>query len=267
MSSAAVPSSAAHTQRKTTGFRHSVRALRHRNYALFWSGALLVAIGSTFSVLLHLDLTTAILLSAAVVTAYTMAGGMWSVAYTDVFQLALIPLGLLAALPFAFAHVGGAEARVVRVRRGVAVADVDPVRAVVGDHVARTDAVVAGAGPCLARQVTDPDAVLAVAARAAVEPHADAVALHDVPGAGAGRQTGRHLQAVAKASGDEVADDEHLLRIRRLLDDGRGRRRVGDPRPLSLLTRLPRLGRLLPAPLYATRLRLARQRLPHAGST
>src|SRR5437899_7330544 len=77
---------------------------------LFWSGALLVALGSTFGVLLHLDLVPAILLSAAVVTAYTVVGGMWSVAYTDVFQLALIPLGLLAALPFALAHVGGLDA-------------------------------------------------------------------------------------------------------------------------------------------------------------
>src|SRR5690349_17946956 len=77
---------------------------------LFWSGSLLVAIGSTFGVLLRLDLTSAILLSAAVVTAYTMVGGMWSVAYTDAFQLALIPLGMVAALPYAFAHVGGFNA-------------------------------------------------------------------------------------------------------------------------------------------------------------
>jgi high affinity choline transporter 7 len=70
---------------------------------------LLVAIGATFGQLLHLDLKTAILISAAVVTAYTSLGGMWSVAYTDVFQLALIPLGLLAALPFALDHAGGLE--------------------------------------------------------------------------------------------------------------------------------------------------------------
>lgn len=76
---------------------------------LFWSGALLVGIGATFSVLLHLDLTTAILVSALVVTIYTMVGGMWSVAYTDTFQLALIPLGLLAALPFALDKTGGLE--------------------------------------------------------------------------------------------------------------------------------------------------------------
>lgn len=74
---------------------------------VIWSAELLVAIGSTFGVILDFDLTTSILISAAVVTAYTLIGGMWSVAYTDVVQLALVPLGLLAAMPFALAHVGG----------------------------------------------------------------------------------------------------------------------------------------------------------------
>lgn len=74
---------------------------------LFWSAELLVAIGSTFGVLLGMPLTTAILLSAVVTTAYTVLGGMWSVAYTDVFQLGLVAVGLLAALPFALAGAGG----------------------------------------------------------------------------------------------------------------------------------------------------------------
>ncbi|MCI0639259.1 MAG: sodium:solute symporter family protein [Gemmataceae bacterium] len=76
---------------------------------VFWSASLLVAIGSTFQVILNLDSTTAILLSATVVTFYTMLGGMWSVAYTDAFQLVLIPIGLFAALPFAIATAGGLE--------------------------------------------------------------------------------------------------------------------------------------------------------------
>ena len=48
---------------------------------LFWSAELLVAIGSTFGVLLGVNLTTAILLSAVVTTASTVLGGMWSVAW------------------------------------------------------------------------------------------------------------------------------------------------------------------------------------------
>jgi Na+/proline symporter len=74
---------------------------------VFWSAELLVAIGSTFGVILGMKLGTAIILSAAVVTAYTMAGGMWSVAYTDAFQLGLVALGLCVALPFALGASGG----------------------------------------------------------------------------------------------------------------------------------------------------------------
>jgi high affinity choline transporter 7 len=74
---------------------------------VFWSAELLVAIGSTFGVILGIELSTAIIVSAAVVTAYTMAGGMWSVAYADVIQLGLVALGLCVALPFALAAAGG----------------------------------------------------------------------------------------------------------------------------------------------------------------
>ncbi len=77
---------------------------------VFWSAELLVAIGSTFGVILKMPLVTAILLSAAVVVAYTMVGGMWSVAYTDAFQLGLVVLGLAFALPFAMEAAGGFDA-------------------------------------------------------------------------------------------------------------------------------------------------------------
>ncbi len=74
---------------------------------VFWSAELLVAVGSTISVMAGMKLSTAILLSAVVIVLYTMLGGMWSVAYTDVFQLGLVALGLLVALPLMFAAVGG----------------------------------------------------------------------------------------------------------------------------------------------------------------
>ncbi len=74
---------------------------------LFWSAELLVALGSTFGVILGMKLTTAILLSAVVTTAYTVLGGMWSVAYTDIFQLALVAIGLAAALPYVIGGAGG----------------------------------------------------------------------------------------------------------------------------------------------------------------
>lgn len=74
---------------------------------LFWSAELLVAIGATFGVLLDLPLTSAIVLSAVVTTAYTVLGGMWSVAYTDIVQLGLVALGLAVALPFVLDGAGG----------------------------------------------------------------------------------------------------------------------------------------------------------------
>jgi high affinity choline transporter 7 len=77
---------------------------------VFWSAELLVAIGATFGVMLAVDLVTAIVISAAVVTIYTLLGGMWSVGYTDSVQFALIPLGLLVVLPLALHAAGGLDA-------------------------------------------------------------------------------------------------------------------------------------------------------------
>jgi solute carrier family 5 (high affinity choline transporter), member 7 len=77
---------------------------------IFWSAELLVAIGSTFGVMLGVPLTWAIAISALVVITYTVLGGMWSVAYTDAFQLGLVALGLLVALPVVFHAVGGLPA-------------------------------------------------------------------------------------------------------------------------------------------------------------
>jgi high affinity choline transporter 7 len=73
----------------------------------FWSAELLVALGSTFGVMLGIDLVTAIVVSAVVVTLYTMAGGIWAVAYTDAYQLTLVFIGLALTLPIALDAVGG----------------------------------------------------------------------------------------------------------------------------------------------------------------
>jgi high affinity choline transporter 7 len=73
----------------------------------FWSAELLVALGSTFGVILDLDLVTGIVISAVAVTLYTMLGGMWAVAYTDAFQLVLVCIGLAVAVPFAMSAAGG----------------------------------------------------------------------------------------------------------------------------------------------------------------
>lgn len=74
---------------------------------VLWSAELLVAIGATLGSVLGIELGAAILLSASVVTIYTVVGGMWSVAYTDAFQLLLVALGLAVAVPWALDAVGG----------------------------------------------------------------------------------------------------------------------------------------------------------------
>ncbi|MCG8649377.1 MAG: sodium:solute symporter family protein [Pirellulales bacterium] len=77
---------------------------------VFWSAAILVALGTTFGTVLDLDTPTSILISAAVAISYTVMGGLWSVAYTDVIQLLMMLLGLAIAVPYAVMTVGGAEA-------------------------------------------------------------------------------------------------------------------------------------------------------------
>ncbi len=73
---------------------------------VFWSAAILVALGMTFGTVTGVDLRTSILISAAVAVTYTVVGGLWSVAYTDVVQLVCMLVGLGIALPFAVGHVG-----------------------------------------------------------------------------------------------------------------------------------------------------------------
>lgn len=74
---------------------------------IFWSAELLVAIGAAAAAMMGVRLETAVLASAAIVVAYTMAGGLWSVAYADVLQLALVVAGMALAVPFVLGAVGG----------------------------------------------------------------------------------------------------------------------------------------------------------------
>ncbi|KAG0425314.1 hypothetical protein HPB47_027505 [Ixodes persulcatus] len=62
---------------------------------VFWSAAILAALGATVEVILEWDRTQSIILSAVVALLYTMMGGLYSVAYTDVVQLFAIFFGLV----------------------------------------------------------------------------------------------------------------------------------------------------------------------------
>ena len=63
------------------------------------------------------SMTTGMVIGAAVVLAYTMVGGMWSVAMTDFVQMIVIVVGLVAILWFATDLAGGMD-KVVDYARG-----------------------------------------------------------------------------------------------------------------------------------------------------
>ncbi|XP_046633589.1 high-affinity choline transporter 1-like isoform X1 [Daphnia pulicaria] len=71
---------------------------------IFWSAAILSALGSIFTVMLGLDNTLSIIISAAVAVTYTLIGGLYSVAYTDVIQLGCVLFGLVFCIPFVWTH-------------------------------------------------------------------------------------------------------------------------------------------------------------------
>ncbi|HVJ23826.1 MAG TPA: sodium:solute symporter family protein, partial [Burkholderiales bacterium] len=77
---------------------------------LGWTSAQLTALGLVFSVLSGgaIDLSTGILIGTGIVVFYTIFGGMWSVALTDLFQSVVILVGLLAIAWLVGDMAGGA---------------------------------------------------------------------------------------------------------------------------------------------------------------
>lgn len=77
---------------------------------VIWTGAILTALGACFTVLLDLDLTTSIIISAAIAVFYTMLGGLRAVAYTDIAQITFLVFGMIVAVAFVVPTVGGVGA-------------------------------------------------------------------------------------------------------------------------------------------------------------
>ncbi|GFR58765.1 high-affinity choline transporter 1 [Elysia marginata] len=71
---------------------------------VFWTAAILAALGSTLSVIVEIEPKPAIVISACVALFYTLIGGLYSVAYTDIVQLFCIFFGLWISIPFAMTH-------------------------------------------------------------------------------------------------------------------------------------------------------------------
>ena len=55
--------------------------------------------GATLSVILNWEMELCVVVSACIAVFYTLFGGLYSVAYTDVVQLACIFLGLVSRSP------------------------------------------------------------------------------------------------------------------------------------------------------------------------
>lgn len=61
---------------------------------------LFVVTGGTISVVMDISSALAVCVSAAVAIVYTLMGGLYAVAYTDVVQLSLMLVGLVQTLHF-----------------------------------------------------------------------------------------------------------------------------------------------------------------------
>ena len=79
---------------------------------LGWTSAQLIALGLVFNALTGgaISLPMGILLGAGVVLVYTLLGGMWSVAFTDLFQTVIIVIGMLYLAWLLAGMAGGADA-------------------------------------------------------------------------------------------------------------------------------------------------------------
>ncbi|XP_061397365.1 high-affinity choline transporter 1 [Musca vetustissima] len=71
---------------------------------VFWAAGILAALGATLSVIIDMDHRTSVILSSCIAIFYTLFGGLYSVAYTDVIQLFCIFIGLWMCIPFAWAN-------------------------------------------------------------------------------------------------------------------------------------------------------------------
>lgn len=83
-----------------------------------WTAGLLVAFGLVFQSLTGIPMEIGILAGAVVVFVYTVAGGLWAVALTDLAQIILVAIGLIMLLVVVLIDVGGWGAIAPQLPRG-----------------------------------------------------------------------------------------------------------------------------------------------------
>ena len=88
-------------------------------YDLMVSVTATIAVGSVMEVIAGMPRTPAILMSSAVMVAYSVLGGMWSLTLTDIIQFVIKTVGILfILLPAAIWHAGGLAAMHARLPGG-----------------------------------------------------------------------------------------------------------------------------------------------------
>jgi len=78
-------------------------------YAL-WSAVQCVAMGKIFEVVLGWDYNISVIVGTAIILAYTIMGGILAVAWTDLFQVGLLLIGLIVIFPLSIKLAGGWQA-------------------------------------------------------------------------------------------------------------------------------------------------------------
>jgi len=72
-----------------------------------WLGSQMVAMGYILNAIAGIDSLTGIIIGGVIVLVYTLAGGMWAVAITDMIQMIVLVAGLLMIMPAVLTEVGG----------------------------------------------------------------------------------------------------------------------------------------------------------------
>lgn len=82
---------------------------------LGWVAAQLAALGLVFNVITHglIDIPTGIFIGALIVLIYTIFGGMWSIAVTDLMQMTFIAAGLIYITWLVTGRIDGGAAAVI----------------------------------------------------------------------------------------------------------------------------------------------------------
>ncbi|XP_069045847.1 high-affinity choline transporter 1-like [Lepisosteus oculatus] len=78
---------------------------------VLWVACVLSALGGTMSVILDISSVHSILISALVAIVYTLLGGLYSVAYTDVIQLTAMLISLGLCIPFVMRNPASTDIR------------------------------------------------------------------------------------------------------------------------------------------------------------